>query len=77
MRQRPNRLSDLLYKAYEKENRSDAWDMWLMRYQNMSKEDFIPFDEFYQNLTTPQITYENNETVQDTFRRFKEKVRKN
>lgn len=75
LKQRVKRLSTLLYKAKEKEDKSTAWDMWLVRYQNMTKEDFISFDDFYRKLTVPQVVNEDHESVQETYLRFKKKVR--
>jgi hypothetical protein len=36
----------LIYKAIEKDRDKKLWEMWLMRYQHMEKETFVPFSEF-------------------------------
>ncbi|WP_082707767.1 hypothetical protein [Paenibacillus sp. DMB5] len=37
-----------ILKAYEKETEQKQWDLYLMRYQHMTKNDFVPFSEFMQ-----------------------------
>ncbi|MBP1992550.1 hypothetical protein [Paenibacillus eucommiae] len=37
-----------IQKAAEKENEQRHWDMYLSRYQHMTKQTFKPFHEFYK-----------------------------
>jgi hypothetical protein len=76
MRQNPSKLSKLLRNAHDKEDKKSAWDMWLVTYHNMTEETFVSFEDFYKKLKTPQIIFEKKESVQDTFNRFKNKVKK-
>lgn len=41
-------ITRLLIKAKEKEDRKEAWDLYVAVYPNMNKETYIPFDEVYQ-----------------------------
>lgn len=65
-----------MHNAKEKENLKNAWDMWMVQYEHMSEENFKTFEEFYKELTKPQVVVGQKETVQDTFNRFKNKVKK-
>lgn len=38
----------VINKAYEERDKQKLWEMWLARYPNMTKDDFIPFSEFYE-----------------------------
>jgi hypothetical protein len=76
MRQSPSKLSKLLRNAHDKEDKKSAWDMWLVTYQNMTEETFVSFEDFYKKLKTPQVIFKQKESVQDTFNRFKNKVKK-
>jgi hypothetical protein len=69
-------LDRLLKNAHKNREKRKAWDMWLTRYPNMTKETFIEFDDFYKTLTTPIPLNITNETVQDTFNRLKNSLRK-
>jgi hypothetical protein len=46
---------ELIYKAVEERDRQKVWEIWLINYQNMDNETFIPFDEFYAKFKQPQI----------------------
>lgn len=37
----------LILKCFEEDNKRIHWEMWLARYPTMTKEDFIPFEKFY------------------------------
>ena len=45
---------DLLLRCMEKQREERAWGMWLMRYQYMDKQTFVPFSKFYSAATQPQ-----------------------
>lgn len=38
----------MIRKASEKKKEERAWQMYLTQYSNMTKETFIPFEEFYK-----------------------------
>jgi hypothetical protein len=42
----------------------------------MTEETFVSFEDFYKKLKTPQVIFKQKESVQDTFNRFKNKVKK-
>jgi hypothetical protein len=44
---------ELVLKGLEKREGRKAWEMWLMKYPHMTKENFIPFSQFYSKLTQP------------------------
>ena len=39
---------EMIIKAYEKQNEDKAYQLYLMKYPDMTQENFIPFDEFYK-----------------------------
>lgn len=49
------RAVKLINKAKEEETKARLFQMWLMRFTLMDKENFISFEEFYENATVPQI----------------------
>lgn len=52
----PRRIIDFTLHAKERENKKEAWDMWIAKYSIMKKENFISFKDFYRKLTTPVKT---------------------
>lgn len=46
-------VTKLLIKALDKKEERKAWEMWLAKYPDMTKETFIPFSEYYTKLTSP------------------------
>lgn len=44
---------ELINKATEGREKEKAWQMWLVQYPNMTKENFIPFSEFYKAAVKP------------------------
>ena len=79
-RQRLKAINRLLIDAKEKENRDKAWDMWLQRYQQMNKDNFIDFESFYKKLTTTNIPVPEEppkNRIQKLFNKLKPKVMQN
>ena len=37
----------------EKQQEERAWQMWLVKYPQMTKDTFIPFSEFYKKQLAP------------------------
>jgi len=58
---------DLIFFAIEKEKEKTAWDIWLSRYPYMTKENFVPFNEFKNQLYSPckQYTQKPKEEIQE------------
>lgn len=57
---------DLLVKAYENRERDKAFQMWLVLYQNMTKENFMSFEDYYQSLKKPVDNRTAAQIVEDT-----------
>lgn len=55
----------LIQKAKIKKEKQKAWDMWLIKYQHMDKESFVPFSEFYRTLTQPLSTRSKEDILKD------------
>ncbi|MCD2345820.1 hypothetical protein [Clostridium guangxiense] len=41
---------EMLKKANEKQNDSILWDMWLVKYPWMDKDNFVSFNDFKNNI---------------------------
>lgn len=39
--------TELIVKAFEKRAEDRAWQLYLTKYPNMTAENFMPFEEFY------------------------------
>lgn len=63
------RIVDLLIKARERKNKNEAWDMWLSRYPNMTKDNFESFSDYYKRATTPPPE-PSTESISDRFDKF-------
>ncbi|MCR1953005.1 hypothetical protein NSA50_18555 [Clostridium sp. DSM 100503] len=46
---------DFISKAYEKEAEEKLWDIWLINYKYMSKENFESFEDYRNRLKNPSI----------------------
>lgn len=57
---------DLLVKAYEAREKDQAFQMWLVRYRHMTKENFISFEDFYLSLKKPVDNRTAAQIVEDT-----------
>lgn len=58
----------LLIKAYEKEQTNNLWDMWLIQFANMDKENYISFEDYKNKLISKnhtQISYKDIEKEMD------------
>ncbi|TWE06400.1 hypothetical protein FB550_102422 [Neobacillus bataviensis] len=59
---------NLYVKAVEKDIERQAWEQWLVAYQNMTKENFISFNDYFKQLKQPQRVKDNrsdDEIIQD------------
>lgn len=52
---------ELIQELQKNIREQKAWDMWLARYQHMTKEDYISFEEFY-NPKSEQKTSVKSQT---------------
>ncbi len=52
---RLSHLVRLLTKAVRKEQEDWAWDMWISQYSRMTKDDFVSFEDFKNEVLKPQI----------------------
>ena len=55
-RQRPKRLVGFIMHAHKKQDKDQAWQMWLSKYPQMTKESFMSFNDFYKKMTAPVKT---------------------
>jgi len=70
-------VTRLIRKAHEKKEEQKAWEIWLAKYPHMTKKNFVGWEEFLRKLKTPAIKpKQTNETVQDTYNRFKQMVKR-
>jgi len=53
----------LVVESFEKKQESKAWDMWLMKFQQMDKKNFKAFNEFYQSAKTIRISKQPTEEI--------------
>ena len=59
-------FAELLVKAYEAREKDKAFQLWLVRYRHMTKENFISFEDFYLSLKQPVDKRSAAEIVEDT-----------
>lgn len=63
----------LINKAFEKRNEEKAWQMWLMRFQHMTKKNFVPFSQFMKKALRP--TMENSSEPTEDLIAMAEKIK--
>lgn len=63
-------ITKLLIKAYEKQQEQKIWEMYLMRFQNMDKDNYVSFEDFKskgtsveENEMTPKELIEQAEKI--------------
>jgi len=64
----------LIAKAFEKKEERKSWEMWLTLYPNMTKENFMPFSEFFRMQKEP-ISKRSKEDILDEVERIRASVR--
>jgi hypothetical protein len=65
----------LVIKLYEDADERKAWEMWLARYQHMTKDDYVSFESFYSKA--PEVLYKESaediladvESIRSAFKR--------
>ena len=60
----------------EKENEDKVWQMWLMKYPHMNKDNFISFDDFLRKVYNKNISKRPAEEILEESRRIQEAIRK-
>jgi hypothetical protein len=46
----------LINKAVEERDKEKVWQQWLVLYPNMSEENFISFDDYYNSMKVTNIS---------------------
>lgn len=64
----------LIAKAIEKQEESKAWDMWLTKYPNMTKDTYVPFKQFFQTQKQP-ISKRPKEDILKEAERIREAIK--
>jgi hypothetical protein len=59
-----------LAKSYEKREESKAWEMYLTKFPNMTKENYISFNDFWNGVKNRQP--EQEKTVDEIREEFNE-----
>ena len=64
----------LIAKSFEKKEERKSWEMWLTLYPNMTKENFMPFSEFF-NMQKQKISKRPKEDILDEVERIRASAR--
>jgi len=67
---------EIILKAYKKELEDKAWDRWLVDYRNMTKDNFISFEEYKDKLFTTNIVQDKYLTKEELLKEAAEIERK-
>lgn len=67
---------EIILKAYSKESENRAWERWLVDYRNMTKDNFISFEEYKEKLFAPNIIQEKYLTKEELLKEAAEIERK-
>lgn len=67
---------NLINHLKEKEIEYKVWQMWLMRYQNMDKENFISFEDFLKKIYNKNISKRSAEEILEESRRIQEAIKR-
>ena len=60
----------MLEKSFENREKKKAWDLYLTKFPDMQKENYISFDDFWTGLKTKQQNEEK--TVEEIRQEFTE-----
>lgn len=66
-------ITKLLINAYEKQSEEKAWQLYLTKYQHMTEENYVPFDEFYK----PKRVEETNKSAENILAEVREMMNSN
>lgn len=65
----------LINICIEKELKSKLWEMWLTKYPQMTKENYVPFEEFYnKSLSSKPKEYMKSDDILKMANKIAEKV---
>lgn len=67
---------EFINKAYEKEIEDRVWEKWLIDYRNMTKENFISFEEYKNQIISRNIKVESNLSKEEILKEVEEIERK-
>lgn len=68
-------ITKFLEKAVDLKDREEAFDIWLVLYQNMTKDTFISFDDFYAKHKGSNDEEETDRIdLKETFKEYKRMV---
>ena len=68
----------MLEYQHENQEEQKAWEMWLTKYPDMDKTNFVPFAQFYKDIKAPKQP-ECKETAEELLkkaRKIRAKIRK-
>ena len=66
---------EFISKAYEKESEEKLWDIWLINYRYMSKENFESFEDYKKRLKLSNINYDTDYSEKLSINQIEEKVK--
>ena len=56
-------INKLLVKAFEKEQEDGLWGMWKLQFPNMTKENYVSFEDYKARLSNPKHTEKTTEEI--------------
>lgn len=65
--------SEIIVKALEKHSEDRAWQLYLTKYGDMTEENYVPFDKFYN----PKRIEEVDESAEDILAGVRELLNSN
>jgi wyosine [tRNA(Phe)-imidazoG37] synthetase (radical SAM superfamily) len=68
---------NLILHLNNKNNEQKAWEMWLVKYPHMSKDDFVTFAEFLESLKPKQISIKSREEILENARQIRARACRN
>lgn len=66
----------IIDKALYKREERKAWQMWLMKYQHMDKDSFIPFSRFFKAQQSKQTSERPAEDILKEAQEIRNRIRK-
>ena len=64
----------VIFRELEKKKERKAWEMWLTLYPKMTKENFMPFSEFFDKQKNP-ISQRPKEDILEEAERIRASIR--
>lgn len=60
-----------MIEAYEARQKQKAWEMYLCKFQHMTKENFITFEDFWDKIIAPKQPQKSDEELRKDIERVK------